>query len=339
MFELSEKLTNMTKTYLHKQANKIAKSIGFNLGKEIHRGSYYSPDKIRNIIFEGEYKSKPAVLKIYDDPHLTDEPISQITFNKINTSKLLTAPKVYKYKVESPQQGWLIMEKLPKEGEFLTQPFKNKEEFVALYLEYRLNFPKQPTRTLTLAENLRADEFHIFRINRWLELATAKEAETTLSTKNPLLNPKEFMPRFEKGLNVIRKEFRKRKMIWCHGHFKPHELFKMPDENLYYLTDFAHNKMYPEGYEFGFIIWADWLMSADWNLPYEKWKAGIDEWAKQLKPIAKELNIKNFDSLMIASLIERIIGSILADICASERPKIEKEKRVKLLYRLLDDIV
>jgi len=268
---------NMTKTHLHKQAGKVAKSTGFILGKEIHRGSYYSSNRIHNVIFEGKYKNKPAILKIYDDPRLTNEPINQISFNKINTSKLLVAPKVYRYKIESPQKGWLIMEKLPSTGSFFNQPIKDKKEFANLYLEYRLNFPKTPTRTLTLVENLKADEFHIFRISRWFELATVKEAESVLRGRKPLLNPKEFMPRFEKGLNIIRKEFSKREMIWCHGHFKPHELFKISDKDLYYLTDFAHSKMYPEGYEFGFIIWADWLMSADWNLPYKKWKTGIDE--------------------------------------------------------------
>ena len=328
----------MTKTHLHKQAAKVAKSTGFILGKEIHRGSYYSSNRIHNVIFEGKYKNKPAILKIYDDPRLTNEPINQISFNKINTSKLLVAPKVYRYKIESPQKGWLIMEKLPSTGSFFNQPIKDKKEFANLYLEYRLNFPKTPTRTLTLVENLKADEFHIFRISRWFELATVKEAESVLRGRKPLLNPKEFMPRFEKGLNIIRKEFSKREMIWCHGHFKPHELFKISDKDLYYLTDFAHSKMYPEGYEFGFIIWADWLMSADWNLPYKKWKTGIDEWIKELKPIAKKIKIKNFNKLIRASLIERILGSILADVCASDRPKVEKEKRVRLLYKLFDDL-
>jgi len=257
----------------------------------------------------------------------------------VNTSKILITPEVYKYKIVSPQQGWLIMEKLPKNGKFFTQPVRDKEEFAKLYLEYRTNFPKEPTRPLVLAENLSADEFHVFRISRWLELATIKEAEKILSGERGLLLPKEFIPRFEKGLSVIRKEFSKRKMIWCHGHFKPHELFKTLNKELYYLIDFAHSKMYPEGYEFGFIIWADWLMSADWKLPYKRWKKGVEDWLRELRPVAKKLNIKNFDDLMTASLVERTMGSLLADICASERPKTEKEKRIKLLYQFLDDIL
>ena len=279
----------MEKTQFHEKAINIAKSTGFVLGKEIYRGTYYYLNNIRNVIFEGKYKNKLAVLKIYNDPRISDEPVSQISFNRVNTSKLLIAPKVYKYKTESPQSGWLIMEKLPR-GAFFTQPVGNKREFANLYLEYRTNFPKTPTRLLTLAENLCADEFHIYRISRWLELATAKEAEDVMFGKKTLLRPAEFIPRFKKGLKIIRTEFSKRKMIWCHGHFKPHELFKVSDKNLYYLTDFAHSKMYPEGYELGFIIWADWLMSADWNLPYNKWKIGIDEWIKEFKQYCSKLD-------------------------------------------------
>ncbi len=328
----------MNKTHLHDLAIKISKDTGFVLGSEIYRGSYYSSDKIRNIIFDGTYNNNPAVLKIYDDPRLTDEPISQIAFRGVNKSKILRAPEVSQYKIISPHEGWLIMEKLPSNGSFFTQPVNDKKEFARLFFEYRTNFPQHPTRLLTLAENLPADEFHVFRISRWLELATAKEAEAILSGGKAVLVPNEFVPRLEKALAVIRREFKKRKMIWCHGHFKPHELFKIPD-NSYYLTDFAHSKMYPEGYEFGFIIWADWFMSADWHMDYKEWKKGVDAWIAELKPIAKKLNINKFDSLIKASLTERILGTILADICASDRPTEEKEKRISLLYELLDDII
>lgn len=328
----------MDKTYLHDLAIKVSEETGFVLDAEIYRGNYYSSNKIRNVIFKGAYRKKPAILKIYDDPRLTDEPISQIAFSRFNKSKIIKAPVVYRHKIISPQKGWIIMEKLPDGGSFFTQPVKDKKEFARLFLEYRANFPQHPTRPLTLAEHLSADEFHIFRISRWLELATAKEAEVVLSGGEGVLTPKEFMPRFEKALALIRKEFKNRKMIWCHGHFKPHELFKISD-NSYYLTDFAHSKMHPEGYEFAFIIWADWMMSADWGMSYQNWKKGIDDWVKELEIIAKKLKIKSFHSLIRASLVERAIGTILADICASDIATKEKTKGIKMLYRLLDDIL
>ena len=192
---------------------------------------------------------------------------------------------------------------------------------------------------MLLIERLPADQFHIFRINRWLELAAGKEAEAVLSGKKPLLSARQFIPMFDKALSVIRQEFSQRRMIWCHGHFKPHELYKVENKNLYYLIDFAHSKMYPEGYEFAFIIWADWLMSADWHLPYGKWKQGVYEWVDVFRKTASKLRIKKFESLIRASLIERLIGSILADVCASDQPEKEKEKRLKLLQTLLVELL
>ena len=128
-------------------------------------------------------------------------------------------------------------------------------------------------------------------------------------------------------------------MVWCHGHFNPAEVFKAPQENIYYLLDFMHSKMYPEGYEFAFIIWSDWLMYADWRTNYQTWKKGIDEWLFELKPVAEKLNIKRFESLMRAVLVERCLGTILADITAVDRPKQEKNKRLALIYKFLDELL
>lgn len=329
----------MDPTHLHQLAKKIARETGFTLGREIYRGSYYAPEKIRNVIFEGSYRNKPAVLKLYDDPRLTDEPVSQIAFNKVNTSALLVAPEVYEYKLLSPRQGWFIMEKLPEGGSFFAQPVENKHEFARLFLEYRLHFPMEPTRPLTLAEHLPADEYHIYRISRWLEQATGKEAEMALTGSQSVLRADQFMPRFKKALSLIRREFSRRKMIWCHGHFKPHELYKLRNKEQYYVIDFAHTKLYPEGYELAFIIWADWLMSADWRVPYQEWKKGVDGWLEVLRPIAEKLNTSEYNRLMAASLAERIMGTLLADVCASARPRAEKEARIALLYQLFDERV
>lgn len=186
---------------------------------------------------------------------------------------------------------------------------------------------------MTLVERLTAEKFHIYRINRWLTMAHSHEAESG----QLILKAKEFNPRFAKAISVIEKEFAKRKMTWCHGHFKPPEIFRTVDGR-YYLTDFAHAKMYPEGYEFAFIIWADHIMTAGWRQGYAKWKKIIDIWLQDLKPAARKLKINNYDQLMKASLLERALGTIMADICATDQPKKEKIIRVKLLYKLIDDL-
>ena len=321
-------------------ADKICGKTGFATDEIIYEGSYYKKENIRNVIFSGKYKNKLAVLKIYNDKRLTDEPLSLKYFNEKNKSKILFAPEIYDYKIISGRAGWLIMEKLPKDGEFFKQPLARGErkKFLNAYLEYRKYFPKKPHRNLTLAEELRSDEFHIFRINRWFELAVIGDEENYLKNKERVLKPAEFIPRYRKAVEIIKKEFKNRKMVWCHGHFKPHEICKISDSK-YYLIDFAHTKMYPEGYELGFIIWADWLIGADWKVDYQKWREGIIEWRNEMKVINKKLKIERFDSLIRASLIERCLGTILADVTASDRPAKEKIKRVKLLYKLMDDLI
>ena len=127
-------------------------------------------------------------------------------------------------------------------------------------------------------------------------------------------------------------------MIWCHGHFNPAEIFKHPKESIYYLIDFAHAKMCPEGYEFAFIIWSDWIMNADWRMNYSEWKQGIDDWISEFKWVAKKLNVKRFQSLIRASLVERSFGAILADICASDKARQEQIKRIALIYQLLNEL-
>ncbi len=331
----------MEKTSLDVWAKKISEKNGFVPKKEIRRAYYYATNRIRCLILSGKYQNKPAILKIYNDPRISEEPLAQIKFNQQNKSKIIRAPKVYKYELVSPQKGWLIMEKIPETAISFKRPLKpeQRKEFIKIYLEYRNNFPTKPNRKLSLSENLPAHKFHAFRIARWFQLANDKEAEIVMSGQKSILNPKQFIPRYEKGLALIDKEFKNKKMIWSHGLFNPTKIFKDQAEDIYYLLDFGHNKMYPEGYELSFIIWSDWLLEADWQMNYTDWQKGVDQWLSELKPIAKKLKIKQFSSLMRAGLVERCLGTILADISATDRPRREKEKRIALIYRLLDELL
>jgi len=323
---------------LENWVREIVQRNQFNIKKEIRRSFYYATGQMKSLIFEGIYQGKEAVLKLYNDPRLTNDPIAQNDFNAKNKSKILLAPQVLKYEIISPQKGWLIMENIA--GEKMLQsplPEEKRANFLKLYLEYRKNFPAKPTRPLTIFENLPADEFHLFRIFRWLELANAKEAEIALRDGKAILDVKKFLPLFKKSLALIRKEFAKRKMVWCHGLFAPYKIMKK--EGRYFLFDFGHTKLYPDGYETAFIIWADWLMSADWRMPYKEWKKGIFGWLKEMEKIGKVLKLKNFKALMKASLLERILGSILADICATDRPREEKGKRLELMFNLWKELI
>ncbi|MFH1233735.1 MAG: hypothetical protein V1649_03765 [Patescibacteria group bacterium] len=316
---------------------KIAKKYHFQIVKKIYQAYNLANGDSRNIIYSGFYQNKQAVLKIYNDSQLNDEPIALKIFNKINKSKILIAPQLYEYKIISPKSGWLIMEKIPDKARHFLSPINDqeKDEFLKVFFEYRKNFSINPTRRLSLLEYLPANKFHLARINRWLEVANIREA----CERRLIIKPEQFIPRLNKALLFIDKEFANRKMIWCHGHVKPKEIFKVKG-NLYYLTDFAHVNLYPEGYELAFIIWADYLMSAPWQLGYAKWKQGINNWIDKIEQtITKEMKIKNFRQLIRASLIERIIGAILIDASSEDKSIQEKIGRMELLYKIFDSLI
>jgi hypothetical protein len=329
----------MQKNNIKTRSREIAKQNEFLNYRKIYQATTQSNDQVRNMIFSGLYKKEPAILKIYNDAKSNDEPLALEAFNRLNRSKTLKAPKLFKYKILSLNSGWLIEQGLYR-GKFLKSPLTpvERQEFLRVYLEYRKSFPTKPHRSLRLNEQLPANLFHLHRIPHWLQMAINKEEQSQKRNVPTVLLAKEFAPRFQKGLDIINQEFKNRKMLWCHGHFKPKEIFKGTDGK-YYLTDFAHVKMYPEGYELAFIIWADWLMPGNWHLPYAKWKKPVFDWVSDLEKVAKTLKIKGFNNLIKASLIERIFGVILADVVARDWSLKEKRLRLKLLYKLFDELV
>ncbi len=318
---------------LIKLGRTIARKNNFIIDKLIYQAYSISQGDWRNVIFSGKYKNKTAVLKVYNEERVTEEPLSLKYYNQINTSKILFAPKLYAYKIFSATQGWLMMEKLPQNS-FLKSPLNHqqRQEFLKLYLIYRKILPLKPIKLLNLVENLPAGDFHLYRMGKWLRIANDKQAEE----KFEILKPKKIIPTYLKAQQLIAKVFKNRKMIFCHGHFKPKEIARVNGK--FYLTDFTHMKSYPEGYELAFMIWADYLLPGNWHLNYGQWKKGVDNWLKDLSEIALELKIKNYDSLIRASLIERIMGAILADVASTSKPKLEKIKRISLLYNLFDDL-
>lgn len=314
-------------------AKKISQQTGFKIKRKIYQAYSYYLNDFRNIIFSGEHKSRDAILKIYNEERITDEPLAMRFYSKINKSKILITPKLYEYKILDPKSGWLIMEKLPIQS-FIKSPLEDsqRKEFLKLFLIYRQTLPLLNPNKLTLAENLPANLFHFYRIGKWLKMADEKQAYE----KFEILKPKEIFYRLEKATKLLNQEFKKRKMVYCHGHFKPKEIAKVKDE--FYLTDFGHMKMYPEGYELSFMIWADYLIPADWHMTYRQWSRGVFSWLNDLEPIAKKLKIKNYQKLIRASLIERILGTIMADVASTNRPRREKIERINLLYKLFDEI-
>ena len=321
-----------TNPFAH-EARRVARATGFHLGSLLYTARHYGR-QYRNAIYQGTCRGKPAVLKLYDEPQPTDEPRALAAFHRSKRNAILRAPRLYASGIVSPTRGWLIMERLERQGYFLRSPLSaaDRKEFLRVFMAYRKSFPTKPHRPLTLLEQLPAHEYHTVRISRWLQLAV--DTEIARPVRQRALTGKVFAPLYQSALDLIRQEFKHRNMLWCHGHVKPKEIFQCAD-GTYALTDFAHTRMYPEGYELAFIIWADWMLPGNWRLPYSQWKQPIHAWLKLIRPIAKQLGYTRVDALLHASLVERTLGTILADVEALDLSYAERRGRLRHLFRFL----
>lgn len=324
---------------LEVEAKRVAQEQGFRIEKEIYRGSFYAKGHVRNLIYTGEFKGQAAVLKIYNDPRLTDEPRSLAAFHTHNTSQKLMAPKLYASAMTSPFAGWMIIEKLPEGGSFFQTPLSAaaRQEFLEVYREYRSHFPAEPTRELELAEQLPADEFTSARISRWGAMAHEKDALRAMRRQPRLFSSKDIR-KYVEGIRYVRAGLQERPMVWCHGHFKPHEIYKTT-AGKYYIIDFAHTHLFPQGYEFGFMVWADQLMTLKEETSVEELSQAIDSWTGDFVPIAKELKWQNFEQLAHVSLLERILGTVFADLGSSDQPVPSLRKKIDLLWKIFDQLI
>lgn len=302
--------------------------------KLLKQGNYYSKELVRSQVYSCEYQDKPAILKVYDDPRGNDEAAAMKAFHEYNTSEIIHCPKLLESDQLSSQKGWLLMEPMPSAATAVDH--NNRQELLKVFFEYRLNFPEKSPLPLKLAEHLNSANFHLFRINRWLELANHKDADHLIETGQHLTDPVLLSQKLQYSLNLLREVFIDRPMIWSHGIFNRNKIFKISDQE-YWLLDFGHTKLFPQGYELGLIIWADYIMSNNWReSTTHSWLEGIEKWCKEILPIAKKLKYPLPEKLLWGCLLERAWGTILADIISSEMPLEEKTARLKFLYALVE---
>ncbi|MFA6296545.1 MAG: hypothetical protein WC663_04270 [Patescibacteria group bacterium] len=293
--------------------------------KEIYSSTYYRKGKTRNIIFKGNFENKKAILKMWKDPREVYEPLNLKEFLKNNKSEILTAPKLYNYKMYDDHSGWLIEEYIDTSKHiFEGMPkVENREEFFKVFIEYKKIWPKNPE--LKIFKDKTVGDWALRNISKWKKLA--KEKSWLKQESYDLC---------EKAIDVLKKDGNGYKFIWTHGHFKPKEIFKVnpptscgTSADKYYLTDFAHCCWQPEFAEGPFIVWSI-IQDARKIINYDLALKESLDWKNIF--VKNELtDKKGFDLGMLG----RSVGTILADIGGSDIPLEEKEKLLEIWTKIL----
>jgi hypothetical protein len=305
-----------------------------------YQGTYYRKNRIRGAIYDCLYRNQPAVLKIVDDERVMLETDAHLDFLNHNTSRLLQAPGIFQSEQLSPTSNWILMEKIPEGQVFDLQYIeKNREEFLKCYLEYRRNFPEKPSRPLTMAEYLPAQYFHTMRLSRWADLGNTQEYLDFLTSKKRLVDPKKLGKLFSRSMKIITRTFRGRPLIWSKGNFWPNHLIKTGPEQ-YYLLDFSLTKMYPQGYELGGMLWSCHLMWIEhYTAPWDQWLSEVNSWRRDLINLAHQLQYPEPEELILGCILERIWGTIYADILASDKSPETKSTMLDYLTRLVEELL
>lgn len=318
-------------------ARDIAREHQLEVRGELRRTTHDLSDRLRNVIWDVNYRGRPALLKVYDDDIVNLEAESLRAFQERNESLTLTCPELFLSETVSVRKGWLLIEKLPDEGRFLESPLEphERELFIELFMEYRRNFPHEPDRPLALVERQDAFHFHAFQLMQALETASVREQQRAFDGRPPVLQHDEILPRLEAVMDRLNRVFKGRALHWGHGHFKPADVYEFAGARRWAITDFGHTKMLPEGYEPAFAIWWDQMIMAP-HKDYGRWRRQIDDWVWRFLEALPKLE----SEVLSASVLERALASVLKSIAIEdELSGEERRERLRLQYRLIDELV
>lgn len=318
---------------LQEFAEEIAKRKEYELKALMRRGYAYRKDNERSLIFEVTNYEQPAVLKVYQEPALrvSFEPRNLLEFQSKSTSSVIKAPELLDYGMVSSSRGWMLMRRWEPGGTRFSIPLppKQREVIVALFREYRENFPREPTHALDWMDVLSASEFHSARIAIWLLRGRAQEAERRLKNLPEVISPQKLKPWYEDTIAHLRTAFACCPMIWCHGEFRHENLYKSPKSNKWYLSQFTKMGYFPQGFEPAYIIWNDWFCYKP-EMEYDEWLQGTKEWIELFGAGTwqSRLHLK-------ACLLERCVGAVLADITVSDKKYEDQQRLIKRIFRFV----
>lgn len=315
----------------------VLRQASFTAEKEIYRCYVYGRENLRDLVLRGIYRGQSACIKIYKIGDITGSEIEKEAtnfqrFNTANRSVIIKAPELLANHPYDGQFGWFITSYIaggkiiPLGVNFSTA--KQKEEIARCYLDYRFNFPKA-WRKKQLREEKGAEVIIKQRIKRWEALAKGRKSDISLAKGS-----------IKRAKDIIGREYGQIKLWWTHGHFCNREIIKTG--NLYYLTDFAHVKYYPELYELALVIWSLSLENNMERITAESWIEEIKKWESIYLSIiapAFDYDKDDFKKILRLNILERSLGAILADIGASDRPPGLKKEMLEKYKVIIDYLI
>lgn len=286
----------------------VTQKTGFQVEKEIARGTIYSRTKVGSILYSGTYQGSPAVLKLQSLQPETDEATLIEQFAAQNTSQLVRGPKIF---VHEPWQaarcyGFMIMEHLTAPRIF-KMPFASEEEmhmFARFYQEYRTQAVTQPWMQVLTNDTL---AFSVHRVDNWRKIS---ESVGRLSLQDYAPYLMRFYPLAVWHMPSI-------PMVFSHGHLTANDIY-VEENGTFVLLSNIYWSHRPQWYDLAFNVWACWQAIRDPAYTFAQLVEYTEQWLDTYKAMPVVQTDDDFDRKITIMLLERTMGAILTDLGAND---------------------
>lgn len=348
--------------HLERWARKVMarNDVRFKMTKVIDRGYFYTKDRPRSITVLGECEGQPAVFKAYDDPRPCEEAGAQRLFGWLCSGypNVIRTPRLMRHRHLSLHKGWYVQERIPPTYTALRPrsyrtPLTPEErlEYLARFRCYRQGLRSDwlpdHEEAQTLPRHLGGRQqlpaaFYRSRFHKWQAAAYLECARALLSEK-PWPEFGRTSRAVNEGIAAVCKAVEEVPNEWGHHHLSAAQLFsnwESPDE-LSYVINFRHVGQRPLGYDVAFAtIWCDVLMIPESYESLRTLKARVTAWVEDIDRTFEPLGVRNPlpRELVDVTILERCLGTLLADVTASDDPVASKRRRVEVLVPYIEEL-
>lgn len=287
----------------------VLKSTGFVNNGGLQIGIYREGGRyiVRDVVLFGEYlhegSVKHAVLKIQGLGRETKEVEMARLFTAQNRSSLIRAPDIYLHRPWEAGcgYGFTISEDVGNKQIYI-MPFANGKqmhEFARFYQEYREKAITRPWAEKPKVSNLAATRDNIAR---WME--TGRGAEN--------IAREDYVPYLSRFYRLAAKYINSVPQSFLHGQLTANHIFKMHAG--YVLVDHKSWGWRPEWSDLAYNVWLSVLKIRNPSVTPEQAVRYVDSWIDAYKRIPVVKDDKDFDTSIRVLLLERVIGTLIADL-------------------------
>lgn len=295
----------------------VTKRTGFMIDEEYYKGTVYDNKRVRSLIYKGTYHGSNAMLKLQGLRVDSDEEQIMNSFNRQNLSKLIRLPEVYKSQrwTQKKGYGYMIMEYVPQKRVF-DVPFATKQQmtdFAKFYQEYRTKAVTKQFIKQGKADPIAAT---FEKVDFWKNLCE----------KEGRLNLGDYAPYLMQYYPIAAKHLTGMPTVLSHTVLVSNHISK--DNRGRYVI--FSNPLWGYMFEWADItmpVWGAWTNIRDTSYTSEELIKYVNTWLSVFKTIPVVKKDSDFERKFNVHMLNRVIGSILADFGVGEKFKDQDQRK------------